>query len=231
MVRAFDEAIKNITDRELFLTIGYTGPEFRLKAKWDGQEIALRQLPDGLRAIVGWLASCMVKLDMLYPDADKPLEQPVILLLDEPDAHLHPAWQRKLIPAVQKMLPNAQIFIATHSPFVVSSVNHGWIHVFQADKKGIVTIQPAKACSPGDSYIDVVEDTLGVREMFDPETEEMLQTYRDTRDAFKKQPADKTKYSETIALAKQIGERSQTLSLMMGREIAQLQTNYGKVAG
>ncbi len=231
MVHAFDRAITSITDRDLLLTVGYVGSEFRLKAKWDGQEIGLKQLPDGLRAIVGWLASCMVKLDMLHPEIDSPLEQPVILLLDEPDAHLHPAWQRKLIPAVQKLLPNAQIFIATHSPFVVSSVNHGWIHVFQADSKGMVTFKPAQPCSQGDSYSDVVEDILGVHEQFDPETEKLLQDFRAKRDDFKSQPKDESRFAEVKTLARDIAGRSQTLSFMMGREIAQLDAQLKKVAG
>ncbi len=230
MVQAFDRTIRSIADRDFLTTVGYVGSEFRLKAKWGGQEIGLKQLPDGLRAIIGWLASCMVKLDMIHPDIDNPLEQPVVLLLDEPDAHLHPAWQRKLIPAVQKLLPNAQIFIATHSPFVVSSVNHGWIHVFQADEQGIVKILPPLACSQGDSYVDVVEDILGVREQFDPETETLLRDFRAKRDDFKKQPKDESRLAEVKTLAQAIGDRSQTLSFMMGRELAQLDAQLNKVS-
>ncbi len=160
MVHAFDKAIQSITDYKFVLTVNYVGKEFRLKVSWAGREMQFKQLPDGLRSIIGWLASCVVKLDMLHPDVESPLEQPLILLLDEPDAHLHPAWQRKLIPAVQSLLPNAQIFVATHSPFVISSVNHGWIYVFKADADGNVTIESPKPCSAGDSYIDVVEDVL-----------------------------------------------------------------------
>jgi predicted ATP-binding protein involved in virulence len=54
--------------------------------------------------------------------------QPLILLLDEVDIHLHPKWQRLILPAVQKLLPNAQIFASTHSPFVVGSVKDAWIY-------------------------------------------------------------------------------------------------------
>src|SRR5262249_13711780 len=143
MIQAFDKAIQSITSNNLVLTVGYVDKEFRLKVSWLGKEMQLKQLPDGLRAIVGWLASVVCKLDMLLPDVQQPLERPIILILDEPDACLHPAWQRKLIPAVQQLLPNAQIFVATHSPFVISSVNVGWIYIFEADSSGKVTIKPA----------------------------------------------------------------------------------------
>ncbi len=143
------------------------------------------------------------------------------MLLDEPDAYLHPAWQRKLIPTVQRLLPNAQIFVATHSPFVISSVNAGWIYVFEADAGGKVTIKPPIACSQGDSYIDVVEDVLGITERFDPETEGLLRDFRLKRDAVKRQPTE-ISLTELQALAEQIAKRSDTLRFMMGREMAQL---------
>ncbi|MGL4421190.1 MAG: AAA family ATPase, partial [Gemmataceae bacterium] len=209
--------------------VGYVGQDFRLKAKWGGREIRLQQLPDGLRAIVGWLASCVMKLEMIHADADNPLEEPLILLLDEPDAHLHPAWQRKLIPAVQKLLPNAQIFIATHSPFVVTSVNEGWIHVFEADSQGVVKIKPPQPCSHGDSYIDVVEDILGVREQFDPETEALLAKFRSTRDQWLHEHSDGL-LRDAKDQARTIASRSETLQYMMGREIVQMETLSKKMS-
>jgi len=46
-----------------------------------------------------------------------------IILLDEPENHLHPTWQKK-IPMILDYLSinlNIQIFVATHSPFIISS--------------------------------------------------------------------------------------------------------------
>ncbi|MDV8158143.1 AAA family ATPase [Acinetobacter bereziniae] len=43
-----------------------------------------------------------------------------IFLTDEPELSLHIEWQRKIIPAIQKLNPNAQIIAATHSPEVAS---------------------------------------------------------------------------------------------------------------
>ena len=223
MVHAFDKAIQSITSSNLVLTVGYVSKEFRLKMSWLGKEMQLKQLPDGLRAIVGWLASLVCKLDVLLPDVERPLEQPIILLLDEPDAHLHPAWQRKLMPAIQHLLPNAQIFVATHSPFVISSVTAGWIYIFDADSEGKVTIKPAISCSLGESYIDVVEDVLGIKERFDPETEDLLHKFRSKRDSVKRQHTAEA-LIELRALAEKIAKKGQTLDFMMGREMAQLES-------
>lgn len=43
-----------------------------------------------------------------------------IFLTDEPELSLHISWQRKIIPAIKRLNPNAQIIAATHSPEVAS---------------------------------------------------------------------------------------------------------------
>lgn len=42
-----------------------------------------------------------------------------LLLIDEPEAHLHPTWQRALPRALQTLLPQGQILVATHSPYII----------------------------------------------------------------------------------------------------------------
>jgi len=55
-------------------------------------------------------------------------EKSIVLLIDEMEAHLHPLWQRLIVPAllqVVKMLaPEVQIqmIVATHSPLILASV-------------------------------------------------------------------------------------------------------------
>ncbi len=52
----------------------------------------------------------------------------VVLIIDEPELHQHPAWQRAFLPAVLQavsgLAPNAgvQVFTATHSPLVLASL-------------------------------------------------------------------------------------------------------------
>lgn len=57
----------------------------------------------------------------------------VVLLIDEPELHQHPSWQRAFLPAVLKAIgmiaPNAavQVFTATHSPLVLASLENAWV--------------------------------------------------------------------------------------------------------
>ncbi len=48
-----------------------------------------------------------------------------IVLIDEIELHLHPKWQRNIVPALTKTFPNIQFIITTHSPQVLSYVPNG----------------------------------------------------------------------------------------------------------
>jgi predicted ATP-dependent endonuclease of OLD family len=45
-----------------------------------------------------------------------------IVLIDEPELHLHPAWHRAILPALQKVSPGTQFICATHSQDILDSV-------------------------------------------------------------------------------------------------------------
>nr|WP_255542839.1 AAA family ATPase [Azospirillum sp. INR13] len=55
-------------------------------------------------------------------------EKRIILILDEIEAHLHPKWQRRILPSlltVAKLLDKkvaVQILVSTHSPLVLASL-------------------------------------------------------------------------------------------------------------
>ena len=44
------------------------------------------------------------------------------VVMDEPENHLHPSLQRSVLPGLLTAFPQAQFIIATHNPFVVTSV-------------------------------------------------------------------------------------------------------------
>jgi ABC-type cobalamin/Fe3+-siderophores transport system ATPase subunit len=40
-----------------------------------------------------------------------------MLVIDEPELHLHPQWQARLLPTLRSLAPDAQLIVATHSHF------------------------------------------------------------------------------------------------------------------
>jgi ABC-type lipoprotein export system ATPase subunit len=62
------------------------------------------------------LSSGEKQLLILLIEALLQKQKPFIFLADEPELSLHISWQRKVISAITKLNPNAQIIVATHSP-------------------------------------------------------------------------------------------------------------------
>ena len=124
---SIEEAIARIINKKIAFRL-QTKP-YAVKVEVDGEILDFNALPDGMRSIISWLSDLLMRMDRVKWEHDTPVfERNFILFLDEIEVHLHPAWQRKILPVVQGLFPNAQSFITTHSPFVVGSVDGAWIH-------------------------------------------------------------------------------------------------------
>ncbi len=223
---ALEKAISSITGRSFAFSIkSYAKPIFNVI--WDDVALPFDSLPDGLRSIIGWLASSVVMMDALLEGNNNPFLTECVFLLDEIEGFLHPAWQRKILPAFQRLFPRAQIFVATHSPFLIASLNHGWIHQLRLGSNGSVQPEEPRLASAGDSYIKVVEDIMGVSEWYDPETEQMLGEFRALREAAYAGNAEARLTAHDLAV--RIGDRSTELSFMMGREVQQMDRQLSKL--
>lgn len=77
------------------------------------------------------LSSGEKQLLILFIETLLQREQQFIFLTDEPELSLHIAWQRKIIPAIKKLNPNAQVIAATHSPEVASKYRNS---IFDMEK-------------------------------------------------------------------------------------------------
>lgn len=72
-----------------------------------------------------------------------------VVIIDEIDDHLHPAWQWKILPALQKTFPKIQFIIATHSPIVLSSAKGSTLMLMKTPNE-IETIQSVYGYSVDD---------------------------------------------------------------------------------
>ena len=90
--------------------------------------------------------------------------KPAVLFIDEVENHLHPTWQRRVIPTLLEHFPRLQIFATTHSPFVLAGLKSGQIHRMYRDHEGFVRVHT------------IDEDTIGWR------AEELLTTFMEIDD-------------------------------------------------
>jgi AAA domain, putative AbiEii toxin, Type IV TA system len=219
-----NHVMKSITHKAFnFSLIPAGNSTVELAVTWQVSNMRLHQAPDGLRAIFFLLYHVTMSLEyILTKSKDTDLFQvPFCLVLDEPETYLHPKWQRMLLPALQEMFPNAQIFCATHSPFVISSVNQGFIHILRYNDEGKVVVDPPKECCKGDTYQDAVADVLGLSDPlmdYDPETQQLLEEFESKR----KSVRSLTDYEALRPHAETIANRSTRLSYLMGQQMHQL---------
>jgi predicted ATP-binding protein involved in virulence len=92
-------------------------------AQKGSETLRLDQLSDGERNLVALVGEFARRLVVTHPGVDDPLCAEVIVLLDEVEQHLHPAWQRRVLPSLRQAFPRTQWIVTTHSPHVVSSVD------------------------------------------------------------------------------------------------------------
>ena len=100
--------------------------------------IYLGHLSSGTEGTLLWIRWLALKMVHHYGFASDWPSKPAILLIDEIENHLHPTWQRRVIPALLEHFPGLQIFATTHSPFVVAGLKAGQVHLLKRDAEGRV---------------------------------------------------------------------------------------------
>ena len=96
-----------------------------------GQEVAVVHASSGMRRIISlayflvWCWEEHLKAKELLGEES---EAKTVFLIDEVESHLHPKWQRTVIPALMrvmdKLMPSSdvQLIAVTHSPLIMASV-------------------------------------------------------------------------------------------------------------
>lgn len=99
---------------------------FEPSLKWDGDssQVQFLLLKHGNKVISpGELSSGEKQMLVLLINTLLLLKKECIVFWDEPELSMHVDWQKILISTMQKINPNMQLIIATHSPFIIYD---GW---------------------------------------------------------------------------------------------------------
>lgn len=121
----------------------------------DGTVIRFASLSDGYRNVIKIVTDIATKMCILNPylGGDTLKRTPGVVVIDELDLSLHPTWQKRIVRILKTLFPKIQFVCATHSPFIIQSLEPG-------ELIGLDNIQDEEYS--GQSIEDIAEDVMNV---------------------------------------------------------------------
>lgn len=126
-------------------------------------------LSDGQRGMVALFADIARRMCILNPHMGKDVLKNTsgVVIIDELDIHLHPAWQRSIVPALRQAFPKVQFIAASHSPQIIGSLK----------PEEVIVLHNGDPTHPRVTYgldsSSVLEEVMGVTQR-EPEIEDLL---------------------------------------------------------
>lgn len=129
-------------------------------------DVRFEELGFGYQTTLTWLADFCKRMFELYPDAENPLHEEAVVLVDEIDLHLHPKWQRDLVPTLSKIFPNVQFIVTTHSPHVLQSMADVNLYVLRRDEtSGEITVERSDVTDfTGWTVEEILSETMELKD-------------------------------------------------------------------
>jgi predicted ATP-binding protein involved in virulence len=186
--------------------------------------IEISQMSAGEKVMLALAADIAKRLMLANPDLMKvedgsifnPLHGRGIVLIDEIDLHLHPKWQRQILPKLMTLFPNVQFVVTTHSPFVVQSVSpqncirliNGIPEYFEGNDVG--------------DYETVAIDFFNIHDFFDVETSNQLKQFREMTSGIVDGTRSK-KDSDFIETIKNLSQKGDAVKSVIAFELSQME--------
>ena len=198
------------------------GPKF-------GRALTLEGWADGYRMTFSWLldfyawamrAKCITRTGGIRG----------ILLVDEPEQHLHPSMQTDLLNRLSKLFPDVQIIATTHSPLIALGVLPSELVVMKRRGKKVLAATDARDFTGYSAEDMLVDEKLfdSSKSIYSPETNKKLLAYRKLIGI----PAKKRTKKQTVRLRTLAGELAAQEIPTEGesrvdRTLRELMTTYG----
>ncbi len=175
-----EEVFGNILeDKQLKLTFEKDSYEFFIELG-DGRKLTFDILPDGFSAFLSILMDLFTRLDLIRKNVGNFTYDPCgIVLIDEPETHLHLSLQYQVLPILTKLFPNVQFIVATHSPAVISSIKN--VTVFDLTSKEIMSDEAV-----GKSFSELMVSHFGLDNEFSSITDEIFDEFNTVLKEYRK---------------------------------------------
>ncbi len=157
-------------------------------------KVTFKDLSDGYRSFLALVVDVLRHLAEADPDEftkrvseitiDKRIWKQVtvegVVLIDEVDAHLHPSWQQKIGVYLQRVFPNVQFIVSSHSPFVAQAASEKGIFVLRSNESGdgVTVEQFSRSVRGWRADAILTSELFGLDDTIDPATGDLVERYR-----------------------------------------------------
>lgn len=129
--------------------------------KKHGKDVSIDQLSSGEKQII--YRGCFLLRNV------KSLRNSFVFI-DEPEISMHPSWQMKILDYYKQIFTdehgkqNSQLFVVTHSPFIIHNPNrrNDKVIVLKRDENGVIQVNDKKEYYTWDSPV-VIEDAFSIK--------------------------------------------------------------------
>jgi predicted ATPase len=109
---------------------------------------------------------------------------PFVVTIDEPENHLHPEIQKNLLPNMVDAFPTCQFIVATHSPFIISSISESNAYALRYNENNKVVSVLLDRVNKAGTANDILKEVLGLEDTMpnwvDGKLEEIIDRYKDS---------------------------------------------------
>ena len=129
VIAALDAAVSRFLPQHFNLRVNDEKSP-KLLIDHDVTPLPVAQLSDGERGLLAMVFDLTRRLAQANPEMEDPAaEAEAVVLIDEIELHLHPAWQRRIVRNLTETFPKCQFIATTHSPQVIGEVEHDRIQI------------------------------------------------------------------------------------------------------
>lgn len=126
LINSFIDKIKLLDDRIRDLNfVSGSGYDIEVVPVEPFERFTFGQLADGYASVFSIIAELILRMQNKVQNR---FDLEGVVLIDEPEAHLHIEMQKRVMPILTDFFPNVQFIVATHSPFILNSLSDAVIY-------------------------------------------------------------------------------------------------------
>lgn len=142
----------------------------------DDKECYLEELSSGFKSVLSIVLSIINWIEGVNDGEQRKIENACgTVLIDEIEAHLHPAWQKKILKSITELFPNLQFIVTTHSPYVIASAEKNQVILLPALMANFEA-KPVENKYAGWRVEYILQDLMGTEKISSPDLTRIVES-------------------------------------------------------